>query len=622
MAVTRAHGPWAAANAAELNPTEADFVAASIDQRHTTLTAQQRSKRRLQRAFVAVANANASQAIALAPTALQTSLLLAVEGWKRAPTLDTRGGLLTSLNGAQHLVRYLEELPRHLFDTALTPDRQRLATITDTGTLQLWNTSTWQIDGPPLLPAADVAGGMSMSQDGRLLAITAAQGARVFDLKWDASTLARIGPPLNGHGSRSGDVRYSADGTQVIAAFDDGSVNIWDADSGTPILVLLGHNSQSTFEQLSGGRIFTASGSEAAEWDLAQPAAIGTVLEPVSPLWITDVRPTGSSGPVAVGGSTRVELVDNAGSVTAAAHPLGEDAEDAQVASVAVSADGRYVAWAGLTNDQGTITRMQIGRLTTDDLSPAGAEIVPDELDFPGAIALSPDGSIVAVGTRFGKVGVFDASTGTVLHPFEPIDSRSIGALSFTADGRELVVGGQDGVLRVFETANWSMVGEIPLAPGAALRDATSTPGGSQMFITSESGEVFLIDLATRVAVGAPFVAGGTRLQGVAISPDGATLVASSRDGAIRFWDVASHRTFGPAMRDHRDASTAATYVGPDQLFTGGLDGQLIKWDLRPDEWAATACRLAGRNLTQAEWNQFLPGRPYVSTCAQYPPGS
>ena len=45
-------------------------------------------------------------------------------------------------------------------------------------------------------------------------------------------------------------------------------------------------------------------------------------------------------------------------------------------------------------------------------------------------------------------------------------------------------------------------------------------------------------------------------------------------------------------------------------------------WDVDPDHWDAMACRIAGRNLTGAEWNQYLPGRHYQKTCPTRPVGS
>ena len=45
-------------------------------------------------------------------------------------------------------------------------------------------------------------------------------------------------------------------------------------------------------------------------------------------------------------------------------------------------------------------------------------------------------------------------------------------------------------------------------------------------------------------------------------------------------------------------------------------------WDVDPAHWDAMACRIAGRNLTGAEWNQYLPGRHYQKTCPTRPVGS
>jgi hypothetical protein len=41
-----------------------------------------------------------------------------------------------------------------------------------------------------------------------------------------------------------------------------------------------------------------------------------------------------------------------------------------------------------------------------------------------------------------------------------------------------------------------------------------------------------------------------------------------------------------------------------------------------PASWEVTACRIAGRHLTQAEWRHYPPGRPYQATCPNWPVGS
>jgi hypothetical protein len=40
------------------------------------------------------------------------------------------------------------------------------------------------------------------------------------------------------------------------------------------------------------------------------------------------------------------------------------------------------------------------------------------------------------------------------------------------------------------------------------------------------------------------------------------------------------------------------------------------------EAWRARACAIAGRNLTQAEWDRYLPDMPYEVTCEQWPAGN
>jgi WD40 repeat protein len=55
-------------------------------------------------------------------------------------------------------------------------------------------------------------------------------------------------------------------------------------------------------------------------------------------------------------------------------------------------------------------------------------------------------------------------------------------------------------------------------------------------------------------------------------------------------------------------------------LASGSHDKTIILWDVGFASWTARACRIAGRNLTEAEWRRFIgPETPYEHTCPGLP---
>jgi WD40 repeat protein len=201
------------------------------------------------------------------------------------------------------------------------------------------------------------------------------------------------------------------------------------------------------------------------------------------------------------------------------------------------------------------------------------------------SLSFSHDGRRLAVGDTPGRtVAVFDAATGRPVWS-QRLDSPGTPALAFSPDGATLAVG--------YGTLAGGVV-EFRDAATGAVRRTLQTPsgggveflrGGSVVVTTSDSGRstagrsiVQLWDAATLAPIGEPLPQ-PYGAYSLARSPDGAAAVAGTSEGAATIWDVDTGR------------------------------------------WAATACRIAGRNLTRAEWDRHLPGEPYRRTCPQWPDG-
>jgi WD40 repeat protein len=199
--------------------------------------------------------------------------------------------------------------------------------------------------------------------------------------------------------------------------------------------------------------------------------------------------------------------------------------------------------------------------------------------DWVRSVAFSPDGTMLASG-HSGPGGFNDVFLWSV-DTRRQLDLRLVGqTVAFSPDGRMFASGVWDGSIRL-----WNVADGKPLEP--------------------------------------PLAAHTSGVRSIAFSPDGKMLASGSEDHTIILWDVAARRPLGQPLTDHQ-AKVLSVAFRPDgnMLASGSEDRTTILWDVSFDSWQRRACRIVNRNLTQAEWNQFVgPDTPYKRTCENLPSG-
>jgi WD40 repeat protein len=444
---------------------------------------------------------------------------------------------------------------------------------------------------------ADTISSVALSPDGTRLAV----GGSNFDAGgnldgtveiWNVATRKRLSL-LTANATSITALTYSRDGktlagvgTTPPSSPTPGVVNTWDAGSGdVTASVFLSTLTPNALSYLPGGKFLAVGGTGASSsllilnaTALAQAAAFNTGVG----VWSLAVSASGRY--VAVGGSTTgllpgASVVDlNTGRII----PVASTALSVQ--AVGFSADGSEMAIAGYTVDAqfNQIGVLQIG------LTVNGA-IVSDlstNLAVGGALAVSPDGSMLTVGgynsSFTGVAQLWNTNTGRLI---ENLATKADGVLSeaFSPNGRTVAVTGYHvssnnryfGLVELWSAPGGQLQQTLPTSLSAVYASAFSPDGkllavAGSLTPTSTTTTVELWRVSNG-KLSSSMNAGALSFSSVAVSPDGSLLAAcgyrnagnGSYPGEVDVWSVASgHAPF--TIKSAADQGLNAVAFAPD----------------------------------------------------------
>jgi WD40 repeat protein len=288
-------------------------------------------------------------------------------------------------------------------------------------------------------------------------------------------------------------------------------------------------------------------------------------------------------------------------------------------------------------------------------------------------VVVAPDGETLAVGNDYGQVGIWDPAarrwSGT-----ERAHAGSVSAIAFSPDGRFLATGGGirsqgtetsvDGKVRLWDVKKRALLTKEPLtASGAGEGDGVTalafSPDGSTLAVGVDRSVQFwdvpkqerrgrpisgltstasslafgpdgstlaigttrsaaLWNVRDRRQIGTPLTGHTGTVRSLAFSPDGGTLATGGDDGVVKLWDTAGQTQIGAPLAGH-DGQVVSLAFDRDaaSLTTTDQTATVRRWNTAmPADPAATACAIAGRTLTRAEWAQYVPpGIEYQDVC-------
>jgi WD40 repeat protein len=231
---------------------------------------------------------------------------------------------------------------------------------------------------------------------------------------------------------------------------------------------------------------------------------------------------------------------------------------------------------------------------------------------------ISADGKLLATGSDDNTVRLWSLPDGRPLGGPLPV-GRDVVDTQLSPDGRRLTIGlvdfnAQNGTAEVWDTRSRRRVADV--RPEDGLTSGRFSPDGRLWAVGNLRGTPQVWSTATWKPVTRLFAGHAGGISGSAISRDGRTLATGSEDSTVRLWDIETEQAIGAPLPGAPEGDVAAAFT-PDgsRLIASYESGRAYRWDIRPESLARHACQVAGRRLTRAEWEEFLPGRDYDPAC-------
>ncbi|NCR25456.1 MAG: hypothetical protein GPJ25_03145 [Microcystis aeruginosa LE13-04] len=520
-----------------------------------------------------------------------------------------------------------------IYSVSISPDRQKIATASQDGTVKIWNKKGENIQ--TLTGHRGAVYSVSFSPDGQKIA-TASEDktAKIWNLQ------GQILVTYPDHQESVYSVSFSPDGQKIVTTSRDKTARLWNL-SGQTLQVFKGHKRSIDAASFSpdGQKIATASRDGTIKiWDLSGKIILSLGKENIEAFYSVNFSPDGQKIAGAAADKT-AKIWDLQGNLIA----TFQGHQDF-VNSVNFSPDGKFIITAssdgsakiwGMQGEEITTLRGHQESVFTAVFSQDGKQVVTGSSDETAkiwqlnnlnqartdntSVSINFQGNIIAIANKDGQITLLD-SQGKKLREFAT-KMRSIYSIAFHPDSNQIAITGRNGKVQI-----WSQKGtmlqeftasQVPIYSLALNGEGTAIITGTsegkvqywhlsnyrpqlinswtaddniiydlvfspdhQKIATAARGKIKIWDLQGNLFK--EIKTDSFPVYGVSFSPDGEKIAAISRDGTARRWDMDGN--LRSEFKIEEDIVYGITF-SPDsqEIVIIARDGQKHRWPLETE---------------------------------------
>jgi WD40 repeat protein len=352
---------------------------------------------------------------------------------------------------------------------------------------------------------------------------------------------------LRGHTDWVLCVAFSPDGRIVASGSVDGTVRLWDVETGHNPRILSGHPREVSGLAFSpDGKQLASVGGEADQpgevivWDVATGEQLHTLHGRVGKWSTVAFSPDGKQIATASGLLNEARVVE-VWDVQAEKMTQDFHGHTDEVSSAVFSPDGKRIASTTGSQDTDSIDRKPGQVLVWDVATKEVFLNLQGHTDFVNRSAFSPDGARIASSSFDGTIKIWDAKDGQELLTLHG-HTHYVNGVAFSPYGRWIASAGEDQSVKVWDAMTGQCV-QTHRGHTDVVSEVAFSPGGDTLVSASYDGTLKLWEVGPDKDVRArslgPFSGWPTC---VAFSPDGKKLAFNDVNGSVRIWDAANGR--------------------------------------------------------------------------------